>query len=696
MIKITSLVTTLGTFATVYLINDEPDWSFPVEASFNLVTQVERSLTGREARRPHSKTLRCRLQCGATLRGSTARAASFFLRGWTNEPVAMPCWPLAVRWADRASRPVTSGLYIVWKADWSNYAIYETVEPGWPASDDLVAPCLWGRLNKREGKWLNSEVFGWAIDFIEASESTWAMVPATASFANGPTPTGFSAAPKLLPFQIDFSTLDAEVAVDFISRRQIGFRRKPSETVYGGQKSRATTIGHFAITQGGVGQALRWFYEHGFGKAFWAPSYQSAAVLTSQLASSAVNVQVSDTSDLKEGDRLAFVSPGGTRATEFDTVILVTSSTGFDIDNGLVAAQPVDDTMIYHLLLARHSAPDFSIKWHSRETAEAAFEVFEIPAEGTIAADETLGTTLGELKQRAYLYEFSQGGSVIERWTSFDASLQDAVPTEFLSVSIDHGDIRQGLHLDQDNVDITTDGLKNDGTKMALHKLANNQSEQPLFVGIREEQIDPITGEVPSSPTYIFTGEVEKVDIDGGILTARCVSGGTMFDRKIPRFRLQIDCNYTLFSPPCTLLKTDWKFQCTVNGAPGATYPFTINLQNLTRVTGTTPTYFANWFAGGFIEFGTQRRAILTSTNPSGGALSITVDRAFDATLINGSTVFLYPGCDGRFVTCKAYHATNNPEGKFGNDLNYGGHPFLPASNPSVVKVSQGAGGGKK
>jgi hypothetical protein len=33
---------------------------------------------------------------------------------------------------------------------------------------------------------------------------------------------------------------------------------------------------------------------------------------------------------------------------------------------------------------------------------------------------------------------------------------------------------------------------------------------------------------------------------------------------------------------------------------------------------------------------------------------------------------------------------------KFANFPNFGGHPFMPATNPSLVKVSQNIGGGKK
>lgn len=62
-----------------------------------------------------------------------------------------------------------------------------------------------------------------------------------------------------------------------------------------------------------------------------------------------------------------------------------------------------------------------------------------------------------------------------------------------------------------------------------------------------------------------------------------------------------------------------------------------------------------------------------------------------------GDAAVLYPGCDGRWETCGSHHATTNPDGRFDNRLNFGGHPFMPgAANPSLVKVSESVGGGKK
>lgn len=202
------------------------------------------------------------------------------------------------------------------------------------------------------------------------------------------------------------------------------------------------------------------------------------------------------------------------------------------------------------------------------------------------------------------------------------------------------------------------------------------------------------------SDEVLFVGEVVQVAVKGRVLRGRCLAGGSLFDRSVPRFRLQTGCNHTLFDVGCGLSKAAWKFMAKVGdpGDPG--YPFEFELTGLARASGPAPTFFEHWFAGGWIEFGSAatwcRRPILRSSAVSGGVVTVTLSRDLDPFPETGDDVVLYPGCDGRDVTCKAHHATNNPEGKFDNWLNFGGHPFVPVANPSLVKVSESVGGGKK
>lgn len=198
----------------------------------------------------------------------------------------------------------------------------------------------------------------------------------------------------------------------------------------------------------------------------------------------------------------------------------------------------------------------------------------------------------------------------------------------------------------------------------------------------------------------VFTGEVVRVGVKGKIVSARGQAGGSVFDRQVPRFRLQTGCNHTLFDTGCGLAKAAWKFTAKIGdpGDPG--YPFEFELTDLARVSGPAPAFFEHWFAGGWIELGAgptwRRLPILRASNVSAGTLTVTLSRDPDPFPEEGEDVVLYPGCDGRWETCGAYHGTNNPQGKFDNRLNFGGHPFVPVANPSLVKVSESVAGGKK
>jgi hypothetical protein len=117
------------------------------------------------------------------------------------------------------------------------------------------------------------------------------------------------------------------------------------------------------------------------------------------------------------------------------------------------------------------------------------------------------------------------------------------------------------------------------------------------------------------------------------------------------------------------------------------------------RVTLDAPTFTADWFAGGWIEFkpnpgdelSWSRRAIVGSTNPVAGALTVTLDGDPLVFPIVTDAVVLFPGCDLTKETC-GYGGF----GKFNNYPNFLGHPFLPIANPSVAAGTQPNGGAKK
>lgn len=673
------MISTTYAAQSVLLINDPPDWASPVSASFEVVTQFEEGLTGRMGRRPHAATLRAKLRYTSNPTDPVGLHA--LLRSYQSQPVLCPFWPGATTWAIRASIATTGGLRIAYRSDWSQWELFEGVEPVWPTASDMVAPVLWGRMDRRDVSWVNAGVATWEVEFTEAGPATYAMTPASVAFSSGPSLSGYGTAPRLWPMALDWR--EAPEGFSFrVLREQLGFGRQPLETTYPATPQREAELRTMATTHAEVWSLLRFFYEHAPGASFWCPTWRSAAVLTADVSGGSTMLTVESVNGITAGDHLAFVN-GNTIAATARTQTATGQTITVDAAPGAFSKS---NTVVAPLILARVERPRITLSFFSPDTAAATLNVTEVPPEYSAAADETLGTTLGVLPARGYLYELTEtigGVTTTTRLTSYEANLTFSAQT-YTARRIDHWAIRGSLFIDRDEVEIRSEVVPGD----PLVKLANAQSEAPVRLTIRSVDV---SGTTASNGAVLFTGDIVAVSVRGSRLTAKAVSAGTVFDRIFPRFRLQPGCNHALFSVGCGLAKSNWQFTGTVNGTPTPGYPFAMPITGLARTVGVMPTIGAGWFAGGWVEFGTGastvRRPILTNTAASGGALTLTLSRDPVPFPAANAPVVLYPGCDGSRTTCAD---------KFANFVNFGGHPYLPPSNPSLVKLSQNLGGGKK
>jgi len=680
---------------SVVLLADPPDWLQPLKSTFTILQGGAVGLSNRETRRPHSATLRCQLEYQATRSGADARQLIGALRNLADPesldgeaPVLCPFWPAAVRWID----PIpTSALYLVWKEDWSQWEIYSSTPPVWPDAEPgevLVAPLLWGRLAKREHTWTSTDTLRFDVQFIEDGPAGYALVPPAADFTAGPLPpAGYSTAPRLLPYRANFVGIEDSVALNLL-RESIGFGRQQAQTFYPQAAHRAFKLPYFLDGQSAAFQFLRFFLEYA-SASFWTPGWMSAAQLTADVAAADTILQVADINSLKVGDYIALLDSGAGILPAIvsaldDTTVTLLAAIGADYSRA--------DTIVTPLLLVRLDKPTLQIDWQNPHAAAATLQLIELPAEYAPATGETIGETLGQLTQRCYLYEFTHdlgGETITDRYTSYetDVTLGDDI---YAAARIEHGDIQQGIALEQDAVQVTAFLRSSAGDSAAvcspLLLFATLKMEAPLKLTIRQGS----TGVPPvvTDAEVLFTGEIASVKLQGAKIAAKAVTASTVFDRKIPRFYLQVPCNHALFSPGCGLDKDDWQFTAQVLSAPSAAYPFALALHSLA---GPSVDFAEHWFSGGWIEFGTgaalQRRAILNSTDVVVGALTVWLNRPFDPLPEAEDDVALWPGCDLRAETCQA---------KFDNYLNFGGHPFLPAANPSLVKLSQPVAGGKK
>jgi hypothetical protein len=471
----------------IYLIDEVPDWKGRVSAEFDLVADLVAGLSNRESRRAYAKELRISsFRYSSLLETMQAWSAYEGLRNYQVQPVAMPFWPGVTTWADRAGRRIASRLNVVFKEDWSQWEIFEVDvaedgivengEPSWPAAGDLVAPLLWGRLEKRELEWADGTTALLSVEFVEAGPSKWALRPVilailgtdrdailgtdggaileagAVTWKAGPKPSNaWAVGPDVFPFEVNFDGPRTSFTVSIV-REQIGFTREPVETVYAQANARGLEMAHAGLDGGAISDLLRFFLEHGAGKVFWAPAWNAATELTADVGATDTTLEVLDTTGIEVGDWLALMGPEGVRAT---ARVLSKTDDSLEID-AAVGEFAAAEVLLTQLVLARFEKTRLELDWSEPELMTCSLSVREVPPEYTPAGDETLGTTLGLLPARAYIYEFRMtlaGTEFVERYTSYERDLMlgaDMCKSE----RIEHTEIKQGIMLDKDEVEV--------------------------------------------------------------------------------------------------------------------------------------------------------------------------------------------------------------------------------------------------
>jgi len=153
-----------------------------------------------------------------------------------------------------------------------------------------------------------------------------------------------------------------------------------------------------------------------------------------------------------------------------------------------------------------------------------------------------------------------------------------------------------------------------------------------------------------------WKGRVVSVVFSGISVQMRCEPIFTTLKRSGRRANYQINCRHPLYHGGCKVNAADYKTAGTIESVAGLDVAAAVLLP--------MPT---GWFVGGrLVAAGAQRMIVANS----GGAVTLS---APIAELKPGDAFEAYPGCDHTLATCAA---------KFGNQINYGGFPYIPVKNP--------------
>lgn len=187
-----------------------------------------------------------------------------------------------------------------------------------------------------------------------------------------------------------------------------------------------------------------------------------------------------------------------------------------------------------------------------------------------------------------------------------------------------------------------------------------------------------------------FYGEVGGAKLEPPFITAECQTLSHIFDRQIPRRQYQVTDNWCLFETANGLAPADWLWNAVVVSYDAPTC--TLIVGTITSANGAT--LAAHYFAAGYLIItaagsGAQQvRMIGDSLAIVAGQVTLSLAGALAAAPTAGDTVKLYPGYDGQAATART---------KFNNyQKRFGGFPFMPVGNPTVLRITQPSGGGKK
>lgn len=657
---------------TFFLLPLVPDWSSPVRVTFRRPVHIEAGLTEREVRRPTGNSVRINQEFRIEASGDEARKLEAWLATLKVETVAVPFWP-GLTEAGSVDGVFTSRVSIAFSSDFTRWELWEVRPPSWALSEGYVAPLVFGRLDGRSFEWQTPQHLSASVNHVETSDASREVKVTPQTFEAGPFhDPGATASRLLFPSRVNFDRPGQTQRVT-VDRDEIGFGRTPGETAWA-NPVREFSVEAVADGRLELGRMVSFFADHSSAVPFWVPAQSQALTLVQDLGPSSVKIYGVPGHGLASGDWLGFQTGGQFQA--FAKVATVTESV-VELANPPGALHR-GETLATRLALCRFKSDRLVVEFDSPDVATASIDLRELSPETEFPNGESGGVTIGDAPGRVYLYRLETDTDA-ELLTSFESPLWYAGEL-YAAALVTHGEIESSTDISRNSVTITC-GLQASG-------IARSFLSRSVTGSVRIQVIEAeIIGDQVANPVTLFAGELSSVSRTGLTLSLPCSPWGRLLDRPLPRVRVQPTCNNVLFDPGCALSKGDWAHSATMGNPGPSGFPFTFPVSGLVRIVGAAPTYSADWFAGGWVEIGFDRIAIRASTNPSAGALTLTLARDPRPYPFAGSTVYLYPGCDGRIETCAD---------KFANRDNFLGHPFVPAANPSLVKLSTAFNGGKK
>lgn len=644
--------------------------------SFRLKSRqyVDRGATGREGRRPTDPTLSIELDWQAELAGAEVAAMRAALQAYQNEPVVMPCWPLAVAGSDYVYGTTPQGGYMIaWNED-GTYA-FTTGAVSSPSSWDWIAPAVSGYFDGTPKAVASSGDFvRYSLKFIEDSPAAWALGPFPAALsASGPAIGSFT--PPGFPFDLDWAkSPESGSAGVSVVRDEIGGGRQTIQTFYPNPPERVV---RGQMTESNPWPLVCWWNSQGGGaQSQWVSTWLSAGLLTADAASGVTVVSISPQFGIAADVVLAF-SVGG---AFFYRKVAGVAGANVTLTASLPIDCPAEATTICLAMLGRHGSDTLDIAWASPDYFRAGLDWVEVSAEYAAISGETLGTTIGRKSGRPYLLEISSAqptAEVLARYTDWSTGVTLGDGRVFAYEPLEIGERKRHVDLSDQQLRITLPWV----TGSPLAHFLPGQSYRRLFATL---YYVPVAADgTVGTAVQDWYGEIVECGYAGPRVEIQVSGPYKVFDRMIPCDGFGKTCNAHLFDSRCGVSKADW----TVTGSVVSVTGNSLVFNSASRPGGAmTPLQVAGAFQLGslqWVDAGVTKLVGIYGSSYSGGNYTLTLREA--VTITAGTSVTVIPSCDLQWLGGCARYA-----GKFR------GFPFIPARAPQFQLPTQTTSSGKK
>jgi hypothetical protein len=696
--------------AETALLTAQPNWESEVSILLELPTDVARQpITLKESRRNFAQSARYTMGWKAYLPTTKdAEELRIFLTRIRGEPVAVPIWP------DQCSLnvDVTHGSTILplydlpvrWGTVWiianSDFSLWEIVSVAginfttgvmtlaigthltWTAATASLYPVMIGRLTDRpKPESITDEALEVDLKVKETSAFLYRLSPQSGTLstvgANIPT---FRTTPLFTSVPNFAKPLDWTELPDVIYET-VGFQREEQQRVYDHRNVRGLELEFYQTNRNHIG-SVESFWRAVMGPVlpFMIPTWRGDMRMRADtpVAGHPLKINIEDSEFCDPGRE---AQPGDPFVALIDNTNIIdprqlTQTSGIPGSMSIqsstnMSAHSYATTILSRLLLARFKDTKLEWSYTTPYLATARIQFVDLPPE--YAAPPSA------LPQPAYLFIFTEVGVRVNRFTSYENTIQIATGAyagTYTTAPFSFETLKTGLKLDQEKLDFKS--FKFPGNPL-------NRLWPFALEGILTLDVIEVHAANPKSETAIwrFHGDVISVDSD---YKASAIAFGNFFDRKVPRFLLSVSDNYVQFSPPTHLSAGAFLITGTI-----PTVDPTHTSQVITVNSAAAHAQVTDYFAGGWLEIGTgsstERRGIYHSEPASGTLVTLHIDRPI-LKGTNGAAVNLFPGYDGSIDQCDT---------KFNNRINFGGHPYIPNINPTVKAMKpKTVQGGKK